>query len=963
MLMTQRASAVYKRSLMYKLIKGKLMKFLLLTLLTLMSGLALASPPVSSELLEKIENTFLENGELSARKVSLYKKGIKKLEEEIKENIRNLRANEDQRRINPRGLEPKKPKNNNYIEYINFLQKDYLEQASLFQTRDELINHLSRVLDIENALRIQVLPHDLNYRIQEFKTVAQRLYVAKPAFQTVNESSNLINPVTGTYFSQAELDGLVNSGVDISIFNPAEDNGTVELIDDISKVDVTDRYRNGQNALHSGVKVEFPKENVGFLKEIRKTQSRMKLIFETRDEEGNKTNEYKLKMGLEIHSEPTGASLAVALGMFQDLSKHVRNIKIYTGQMNWDEFVIDFTSYFSYDALKRVAIEHGFDSEMNQHYIIFNEGMLEARFDSDDIERIGPFYPGMRKGRREVRALMLFNTWIGNVDVKPGENNKLLRRTDNNKLFYSQHDLGYGFGYFEREKPTDFPWSIVLKDDEHGVLFDFRNIVPNPDLNIMGFNDAKWMTRKIAQLSREQITEAVKLGQWPNQSPYNYEQLIIEKLINRRNELVQAFDILGEKLPSGEIAELMPVDRGITADARATSRLFDNYTIDFRPAIKYTVIYPALEKIKDTILNTASNAVSNIGRVDLPNSWFGITDAGVTIQALFGSGKKVVKNPNPANLQERYLVRENFRIGSRVGYGEIFTADTAIVKEYSLIYPVEDESMVSKRGKWLLDFSVPYSTMKNYLPKKHILISETYLEGRGRLRIEFPTVGPGAEATLSRINLSKQIMFTDNHKTKKYYSDKSSINQATQALFTKLAIVRVKHFKSEQNSGSLTRNVYNTENLSKSEVDRIVMNNESQQESSVETPLMLSEVIQSDFDEYMSRFSIFSFFLKKRSYSADDILVFEPTASGELNQIKHQIEGRYIKQKKWKRIFVGEDKIADVSMSSLVNSKKELIKPEITLDFLHHDTHTTAYEIDQGYIPFFNGVARDENFI
>ena len=87
-------------------------------------------------------------------------------------------------------------------------------------------------------------------------------------------------------------------------------------------------------------------------------------------------------MGLEIHSEPTAASLAVALGMYQDLSKHVRNIKIYTGMTNWDDFVKDFTSYFTYKDLMRVAVEHGFDEKMNQFYIVFNEGMLEARFDS-----------------------------------------------------------------------------------------------------------------------------------------------------------------------------------------------------------------------------------------------------------------------------------------------------------------------------------------------------------------------------------------------------------------------------------------------------------------------------------------------------------------------------------------------------------------------------------------------------
>ena len=36
-----------------------------------------------------------------------------------------------------------------------------------------------------------------------------------------------------------------------------------------------------------GLSVEFPKENVGFFKELRKTQSRPKVIFETKDKDGN----------------------------------------------------------------------------------------------------------------------------------------------------------------------------------------------------------------------------------------------------------------------------------------------------------------------------------------------------------------------------------------------------------------------------------------------------------------------------------------------------------------------------------------------------------------------------------------------------------------------------------------------------------------------------------------------------
>jgi cell division transport system ATP-binding protein len=75
--------------------------------------------------------------------------------------------------------------------------------------------------------------------------------------------------------------------------------------------------------MHENLLVNFPEENVGFFKELRKTQSRPKIIFNSIDKNGVE-REFKLKMGMEIHSEPTAASLGVTLGLFHDLSKHER---------------------------------------------------------------------------------------------------------------------------------------------------------------------------------------------------------------------------------------------------------------------------------------------------------------------------------------------------------------------------------------------------------------------------------------------------------------------------------------------------------------------------------------------------------------------------------------------------------------------------------------------------------------
>lgn len=61
------------------------------------------------------------------------------------------------------------------------------------------------------------------------------------------------------------------------------------------------------------------------------------------------------------------------------------------------------------------------------------------------------------------------------------------------------------------------------------------------------------MVRLIARLTRKQIDDAVALGGWP----LPLRQLLVEKLISRRNQMVEAFKLVGEKTPEGDTISLL----------------------------------------------------------------------------------------------------------------------------------------------------------------------------------------------------------------------------------------------------------------------------------------------------------------------------------------------------------------------------------------------------------------------
>ena len=73
-----------------------------------------------------------------------------------------------------------------------------------------------------------------------------------------------------------------------------------------------------------------------FKEEVRCLETARKGIVE------DEKKEWKFKMSMEIHSEPTAASLASALGLYTDITKKVGEFKIYIGKQTHDEFFVDF---------------------------------------------------------------------------------------------------------------------------------------------------------------------------------------------------------------------------------------------------------------------------------------------------------------------------------------------------------------------------------------------------------------------------------------------------------------------------------------------------------------------------------------------------------------------------------------------------------------------------------------------
>lgn len=155
---------------------------------------------------------------------------------------------------------------------------------------------------------------------------------------------------------------------------------------------------------------------------------------------------------------------------------------------------------------------------------------------------------------REFRGAGLLAAWLNSFDVR-WDNNKLKAIELEDGSFQLRHtisDLGAGLGTAPNMIQTTngdvnaFPWTFTLNQDDvlssvdkndlkyYGMSFWMYNTIDkNDSFRKMNIDDARWMARKIAKLSKSQITQALAA------SGMNAAQVVLytEKLDFRRNKM------------------------------------------------------------------------------------------------------------------------------------------------------------------------------------------------------------------------------------------------------------------------------------------------------------------------------------------------------------------------------------------------------------------------------------------
>ncbi len=927
--------------------------FLLLLACRLQAG---RNPQEPDEPTPEIQSRFYLDGKPSLQMVDRFRRQAQQRYRELTDGLeryyRLLKGD------GPKKVQKKLDRKAETVAYRLFL--DYVDKLADGIGGAEFLPLARTVVRLDFALRCQARSLASVELLRKLPVIlkSKRIPIRKVSS---TEAVNLVNRQSGALYSQAELSALKERGVDISRLNPGDDS-SLWVDHDVSAVDVRRHYESADDPLHRGIVVYFPLGKA-YYKKVRKTQSRPKVDLYI-DHAGRRL-EYKLKLGAEVHAEPTCAALIMTLGFSADITRHVRDFKVVLGEASFLDFRREWESYF--DSRYRVddfVKDLGRDEEGN--YVVFHEGLLE--YMPEELLRIGPWAYGAAEnsGLREVRGLLLFNLWVANLDLKESENNKLIARkvADRTRFFQIQHDMGYALGGVLPERPGSFPWQLVRKKTANYVVLNFPyqyhpGLVEHSLFRHVTFADARWMVRLIARLSRRQIQDAVFLGAWP--APL--DRLLVEKLIARRNQLVTAFDLVGEATPEGSVIGLLPFDRLLTSeDGAVRNGELTVYRFPGRPQYYgpwlNDLVKGALTGLRNGAVDTLVDLVGSVRHLDLSPEWLGL-DRRLIGKVCLHVHRQVQVNPAPRSEAESFLVKDTLDLGIRLGYGSVLSGDITHWRRLSLVYPVASRDAGRFHNRFLIDLALYRSSTECYPRHSFVLVREDSLEGRGRLALPHGDSVGMIELTGSRVSLRRQLLgYRSGSRAGKlvYWEDEDEYREkCLNLVLTFWHTLRVVPANFSWRRGCLDRRVYEMDvsepdgdPLRKAAVERLVREGDGESFKG----MARVKAFRNEYQEERKRLSLFGALLWS-SLLRVDRLSTAPAGEGAA-AVDYRVESRKLRQ--WRFFDNGERRQSIVRMTGGWDSRGLMTEPQVEFEFRIDDRSIHAVEFNEAYLGFINAL-------
>ncbi|MEO5971125.1 MAG: hypothetical protein ABIQ95_14445, partial [Bdellovibrionia bacterium] len=362
----------------------------------------------------------------------------------------------------------------------------------------------------------------------------------------------------GHYLTKQELKKLKEGQYDLSLLNPGisgfwERRTAAEILE----------FKNRDLTL------DFPSETSTLLfREVMLTGSGSPKIAVKEKETGRN---FKVKWGVEAHIDNGIGNIFHLLGFNVDRMLYKKDIKIHLGKTTYTQLLSLLQAKYGQSTASHTVLGRG--GIPGHEWIVLKDAMLEARSE-DDSSKTTPFDPTVIdfSERREFNAKLLLTAYLNLVDNKISNMKMLLAPSKSTadtspgppplanadtrpRILLRMKDLGaalgpsmnitglkQAFAITGRYLPDVFEEKGIVKLNrkKDRISISWNDYILNEGLyDKVTYFDLKWMARKIAALTGDDLEwSLISAGM-----PVGVAKIYRSKLIGRRNEIIQAFEL------------------------------------------------------------------------------------------------------------------------------------------------------------------------------------------------------------------------------------------------------------------------------------------------------------------------------------------------------------------------------------------------------------------------------------
>lgn len=901
------------------------------------------SHPFGTETVENFRRLFFTEGTVSQEKITDHEKRITAKIEELSaliEREERRSGERDEKKIK------KKIRENDALVALR-LSVESLRNLGPGPEVAENFSRIHQALLLEQAVRIEG-KRSGSFRV--FGELKRYLQTWEIPYESVPEAeaTNLYDKGAEAFLGSDEF-----GARDLSTIDPGPGSFFWSEPLDLPGRDVARAARGEYSDLYHDISTELPEDLTFDFDAVKHSDTKPKIDVTFKDKNGKKIK-LKLKLGAEIHADPTNAALTLLLGYGADLTRYLRRVKVRLGKKyKLSDLKRDWEVFYSRDSAKNpyriedYILETG--EENGEVFVVFREGLVELK--PKKISRVGGWTFGDfgTKDLREVRGLTLVQMWLDNTDLKEFENNKLVLREGRPHLFIS--DLGKGMGHIFGEKPEVFWENLVARTTRRGLVLNYRATQPLSAKNVLTFADARWAARLIGTLSRSQIEGAVRIGGWPR----CIGEVVVEKLISRRNDLLLHLRLLGEHDRSGRPLSTLPVREeilGRSVPQGCGPSELEESTIDFDFNTGF-LLGPLGKSLLRSLMDFSTGAINGTRHITLSDAEAGF-EKSIISQVIVDLRRQVERNPAPESHEDLYIVQDHFELGFRLGVSYGVFKDFVYTRSFRLAYPVRSKAEARTGNGFLVNLFLARDARTGNLPKRYVLHTDHFIESGIGVEVDDMSkpISLSVRSKVSRARILRSVLDHRNPERIIIYRDRTAYAKLFLQTFARVGVLKLPLLSTHHLWGSATGAGF-VVNASEFAADTNLEENVRRAMSSGDfTPLASREEefrIKNSFQESQTNWNLI--FWKGRNHGRlQRISVDDEDGGEEILQYATQ------KERSWNFFGRGEKNAVGVEVYGSPEGKRYQLNLLVT----NFDRDTRDRELEAAYLNFINGLAITE---